>query len=156
MVLLPIPLDLHVLSLQLAFILSQDQTLHSINLQTTTRITADGRPISFYSNFSESKTSLCHLILGLIVLVHAPSPHHCFSENNRIKESTRNTPLSRYLGSAIISIHSMNVAPNPDFQLLEPRGRTPGALCNTIHILCTKPSQIPLNSAHFPEKGLQR
>jgi hypothetical protein len=29
MVLLPIPLDLHVLSLQLAFILSQDQTLHS-------------------------------------------------------------------------------------------------------------------------------
>ena len=32
MVLLPIPLDLHVLSLQLAFILSQDQTLHSSSL----------------------------------------------------------------------------------------------------------------------------
>ena len=29
---LPLPLDLHVLSLPLAFILSQDQTLHSIAL----------------------------------------------------------------------------------------------------------------------------
>jgi hypothetical protein len=35
MVLLPIPLDLHVLSLQLAFILSQDQTLHSSSLLPT-------------------------------------------------------------------------------------------------------------------------
>jgi hypothetical protein len=32
----------------------------------------------------------------------------------------------------------------------------PGALFGHIHNHLTKPSRIPLNPSHFPEKGLQR
>jgi hypothetical protein len=113
-VLLPnLPFVLHVLGLPLAFILSQDQTLHSINLHSlklqAISFKLSSAPPSCNSSFLKSATGrLCHLILGLIVLVRVWF-HITASPNTIFKESTRNTPLSRYLGSAIISIHSKNV-----------------------------------------------
>src|SRR5688572_27576925 len=52
---------------------------------------------------------LCHLILGLIVLVRVRSTS-LLIQTLLLKESTHNTPLTRCYGSAIISIHSMNVS----------------------------------------------
>ena len=57
---IPLPLDLHVLSLPLAFILSQDQTLHCIYLIILLA------PVTLYSNlkflFSKELRSLLFLV----------------------------------------------------------------------------------------------
>ena len=66
-----LPFVLHVLGLPLAFILSQDQTLHSIFFSPESLVispetyTSYSKPASLFRPFSESQTlGLCHLILG--------------------------------------------------------------------------------------------
>ena len=107
---LPIlPFVLHVLGLPLAFILSQDQTLHSINLhklqasQPSTHVLV----VQHLLQVSASR-KLCHLILDLVSIL-VLSAFHIAASCQPFKELTRGTPLSMYHGSAIISIHSMNV-----------------------------------------------
>jgi len=79
-----LPFSLHVLGLPLAFILSQDQTLHSIN------------PSCLNTSSSRSQHQTHYSILWL----HWSS-ESLHSHGATLKESTRSYPLSSISGSAI-------------------------------------------------------
>ncbi len=70
---LPLPLDLHVLSLPLAFILSQDQTLHCIYYKLLA-------PVTLYSIFPKELRSLCISTKVIVLLNYAACLSIIFNE----------------------------------------------------------------------------
>ena len=69
----PLPLDLHVLSLPLAFILSQDQTLHCIYYKLLA-------PVTLYSIFPKELRSLCISTKIIVLLNYAACLSIIFNE----------------------------------------------------------------------------
>ena len=70
---IPLPLDLHVLSLPLAFILSQDQTLHCIYYKLLA-------PVTLYSIFPKELRSLCISTKIIVLLNYAACLSIIFNE----------------------------------------------------------------------------
>ena len=76
-----LPLDLHVLSLQLAFILSQDQTLHCNNIFSTSRLISAQEP-----NLSIIQLTVFVFLDTLYIMYNAQTCTTCLFMYNRFKE----------------------------------------------------------------------
>jgi hypothetical protein len=92
--LLKLPFVLHVLGLPLAFILSQDQTLHSINLQQLTCAS----PLAFAVHNLFSRRTRKPMSFNPRSRYSCPCSLH---RSHYYLESTHGTPLSKFHGSAI-------------------------------------------------------
>ena len=147
LILLPsLPFGLHVLGLPLAFILSQDQTLHSIFFNQFLQILRSSK-ISYGSKLSASRHStlaLFHFVLGFIFpLLMLSISRHQASFKNRLQYK----PLSIYIG-ARYQFHSFNERLSSDHSK------------TVLSITFSKASKLnqlnPTELASFSQNGLQR
>jgi hypothetical protein len=99
-----LPFGLHVLGLPLAFILSQDQTLHSIffsSNQSNSRSINPARSGHFFRSRFQLPQTLSHLTWSHLFFFPGNPQHRCQVMSPGLFESTHRKPLSTPCWSAI-------------------------------------------------------